>query len=51
MTTQDKTIKKQQKQIKINQFSLLTLKHYFIQISVSLQTSFPVETRLLKGSG
>jgi hypothetical protein len=48
MTTQDKTNKKQQKQKKKNQFWLLALKHDFLQTSLSLQTSFVIETRLRK---
>jgi hypothetical protein len=49
MTAQNKTQKKQQKQIKIDQFRLLTLKHEFLKLSVSLQTAFAVETYLVEG--
>jgi hypothetical protein len=49
VTTQGKTDKKQQKQRKMNQFKLLTLKQEFLKISVSLHTAFAVETRLTEG--
>jgi hypothetical protein len=46
-----KNKKKQQKQRKINQFRLLTLKQEFLKISVSLHTANTIETHLLNGSG
>jgi hypothetical protein len=50
MTAQDRTKKKQQKaqqkQRKMNQFKLLTLKEEFLKASVSLETAFAVETHL-----
>jgi hypothetical protein len=48
MTTQDKTNKQQQKQIKIHQFRLLTLKREFLKISESLQPALSVETHPAK---
>jgi hypothetical protein len=45
-TAQDKTNKKQQKQSKMNHFQLLTLKHEFLKISISLQTAFAAETHV-----
>jgi hypothetical protein len=46
MTAQDKANKKQQKQRKINQFRLLTLKQEFLKLPVCLHTAFAVETHL-----
>jgi hypothetical protein len=46
MTAEDKTNKKQQKQRKMNQFTLLTFKQEFLRPSVSLITGFAVETHL-----
>jgi hypothetical protein len=49
MTAQDKTNKKQQKQRKIYQFTLLTLKQEFLKLYVSLQIEFTVETHIAEG--
>jgi hypothetical protein len=49
MTTQDKAKRNQQKQRKINQFRLLTLKQEFPKLSVNLQAAFAVETHLTEG--
>lgn len=49
MTAQGKLNKKQQKQIKINQLRLLTLKEEFLKIRVSLRTAFAVKTHLAEG--
>jgi hypothetical protein len=49
MRVRDKTNKKQEKQRKMNQFRLLTLKQDFLKVSVSLQTAFAVETHLAEG--
>jgi hypothetical protein len=46
MRVRNKTNNKKQKQGKMNQFRLLTLKQVFLKVSVNLRTAFAVETHV-----
>lgn len=49
MTAQDRTDKKQEEQLEINQFRLLTFKQVFLKISLNLRTAILFETHTVEG--